>query len=320
MLSSPQPSPSADTAIVDATTYPQLAQLLDSMLAVWPQHVKFLRKSIAVHDAPALATCDRMAGLVITLAGDGLNTVCADYRWTCEQLQEEELHFRRSGSYRLSSFEEAEREVYGNTAFMSRYVNGLLLSQILWANHAAMMHYYMTRFLPLAADGFHHLEVGPGHGLLLYCAASMPGNATATGWDISETSIASTRHALSALGAKEGIALAIGDLMHPPVVDTPFDMVVLSEILEHIEEPVTALRQMKSCLAPDGRLFVNVPCNSPAPDHIYLLRTPEDAVQMVKDGGYDIEDAAHFPMAGYSLERALKAEATISCCIIAKPA
>jgi hypothetical protein len=77
------------------------------------------------------------------------------------------------------------------------------------------------------------------------------------------------------------------------------------------------LRGLRQHLAPRGRLFVNVPVNSPAPDHIYLLRTPEEAVEMVRSSGYDVLDHRFFPMTGHTEAKARKNKLTISCVIVA---
>ena len=61
-----------------------------------------------------------------------------------------------------------------------------------------------------------------------------------------------------------------------------------------------------------GRLFLSVPVNSPAPDHIYLFRTPEEAIDMVREAGFDIQHTLFSPCTGVSLARARKHRLTIS--------
>ena len=61
---------------------------------------------------------------------------------------EEELYFCRYHKYRLATFAEAEREVYSNDAYMERYMRGLLITHVLWANHRNPLIYYIETFLP----------------------------------------------------------------------------------------------------------------------------------------------------------------------------
>ncbi len=41
-----------------------------------------------------------------------------------------------------------------------------------------------------------------------------------------------------------------------------FDLLVLSQVFEHIVDPIGYMRMMRELLAPDGRVFIEVPCHS----------------------------------------------------------
>jgi len=265
--------------------------------------------------AANLAFADRVAGLVERMTDD-LARVALDYRWMCDRLNEEELHFRRTGQYRLASFDDANREVYSNADYMQRYMNGVLLSHIWWDNHARVMEYYADTFLRTNRESYRHLEVGPGHGLLLYFAASDPRCHSATGWDVSETSIAATRSMLGRLGVTRATNLVRQNIFDAASSEDQFDSIVISEVCEHLEDPKAALEQLRARLAPGGRILVNVPINSPAPDHIYLLKTPEEGVELVRAAGFEISSTVLFPMTGVNEQRARKMRATISCVVI----
>ncbi len=196
-------------SIVDPVRYPALSRAIELQLRVWPEHAGFLEVRLARAD---LEFAERLAGLVAR-ATDAPDVLAADYRWFCERMNEEELHFRRTGRYRLSTFAEAEREVYSNREFMRRYMNGQLLSLLWWDNHCRVIEDYANRFLPGNPDGYRLLEIGPGHGLLLYLAATDPRCARASGWDVSATSIAATRAMLGRLGVPREVELIERDLM-----------------------------------------------------------------------------------------------------------
>src|SRR5207253_3081970 len=121
---------------------------------------------------------------------------------------------------------------------------------------------------------YHHLEVGPGHGLLLYFAAKDPHAASVTGWDVSEGSLAATGRALKTIGVEQRVELVCQDVFDAGGANPRFDSVVVSEVLEHLENPLDALKSLKGWMRPNARIWVNMPVNSPAPDHLYLLRTP----------------------------------------------
>lgn len=282
----------------------------------WPEHQAYLIRRFA-DDAPALLkSTDEVAGLVLLLAGSELERYCADYHWMCDNFVEEELFFRRRKTYRYSSFAEVERAIYGNGAYMQRYVRGILLSQVFWRNHAEAMNFYRSRFLAQQAPGCRHLEVGPGHGLFLHFAAELAGQAV--GWDVSPASIAATRNSLATFGTTGRVELCLQDVAKTGGNNDSFDGIVASELLEHLEDPVSSLANLARALSPSGRMYLNIPVNSPAPDHIYLWRSPEDVVAMVEQVGLKIEEMALFPISGYSVERARAMRVALSTVIIAR--
>lgn len=309
--------------MTDMIEYPSLQSLIQSVEQSWPEHRSFIDKSLADRSSDVLIVSNRLAGLIQRLAVDmpgGLQQLCSDYRFLCEEIVlPEELHFRRFGGYRITSFEEANAECYQKPEFMNRYMNGLLVSYVLWNNHAHAVASFVNAYLKMLPAGTDHLEIGPGHGILLYLAAEAPAIETLTGWDISPTSIQNTRHALETLGAKKTARLELQDLFaSKPDGDVRFGSIVMSEILEHLEDPVTALRAASRWLRPGGYIWVNVPANSPAPDHIFLFQSPEHAAEIVEAAGLEIVAEAAFAMSGTTLEKARRRKLAISCVVTAR--
>src|SRR5690242_16767348 len=112
--------------LVDENAYPSLARVVNEVLAIWPEHERYFEKSLGGRDAALLKHSDRLSSMVIRLAGtiDGsLKSLAKDYRFLCEEIVlPEEFHFRRSGTYRLTKFEDALKTVYNNSVFMTRYM------------------------------------------------------------------------------------------------------------------------------------------------------------------------------------------------------
>ena len=77
------------------------------------------------------------------------------------------------------------------------------------------------------------------------------------------------------------------------------------------------LFELYSLTRKNGRAFINVPLNSPAPDHIYLFREPDEVYGMIEQAGYQIEETRCFPATGFTLEKARRLNTTISCAVIA---
>ncbi len=306
--------------MVELDQYPNLNEVVDRLLEVWPAHAAYARKSFAGRTAEVLRTTDTIAGLIKSLSKEvpgGLERLCSDYQFMCEHLiLPEELYFRRHGKYRLSTQADAEREVYSNAPYMQRYVNGIVISHVMWSNHSSAFDSYISRFLQCLPTNADHLEIGPGHGLLLYFAAANSKIGSVTGWDVSPTSIETTKRTLSVLGVTRPVTLVLQNLFEQPSKSTKhYDSIVLSEVLEHVEQPVAALRAIKGWLKPGGRVWVNVPANSPAPDHLFLVHSLEHACELVAQAGLEVEHSVAFPMTGVTLEKANRLKLTVSCVV-----
>lgn len=297
--------------------YPGLSAVVDATLRHWPEHERYCEQRFRADTPDFLARADEFARLALANVGDELDRYVSDYRWMCERFLEEEEYFQRNGRYRLATFEEAYREVYGDLDYMGKYVRGILISQILWDPHARAFDLFRTEFLPGIPEGSSYLEVGPGHGFFLYFASVVSNISTLEAWDVSAASIRETRLSLKRLGVERPIEIVEQDVLNAPDRSEEFDAAVISEVLEHLERPDLALRGLRRALKPGGRLFINAPINSPAPDHIYLWRSTGEFVDFVRAQGFEIEAEHFLPVTGYSLERAVRHNTSISCIVIA---
>jgi ubiquinone/menaquinone biosynthesis C-methylase UbiE len=73
-----------------------------------------------------------------------------------------------------------------------------------------------------------------------------------------------------------------GDTYHLPFVDDSADLIMMSEVVEHLGNPTDALKEVRRILHPEGKLVVSVPykeeisyqicihCNKPTPTHSHL--------------------------------------------------
>jgi ubiquinone/menaquinone biosynthesis C-methylase UbiE len=85
-----------------------------------------------------------------------------------------------------------------------------------------------------------------------------------------------------------------------PVEDCYFDAILCTEVLEHVPEPIAAIRELSRILKPGGRIFVTAPLGSglhQRPYHFYGGYTPEwygrffsqfqlELVEITPNGGF----------------------------------
>lgn len=300
--------------------HPNIGRLVDAVVDVWPDHGAYLEKSFGARTDSLLDTSDKMAAAVLELAADDVRGTAEDYRWLCDRIREEELNFARTDAYRFSTFEETNAHVYSDDDFMKRYMNGLLFSHVLWFMHASSLHFFAQRLAARVKAGGKVLEVGSGHGLLLFLCLRDLKMREAVAWDLSPVSLEHTKAALARLGAEGRARFAVQDMHQAEATGEQFDLVILSHLLEHLDDPIPALSTVKKLLTKDGVLFVNVPLNAPMPDHLQLLRDPSEAEKMLVDGGFRVLEIASHTTQAMPLGKALKRKAAVTCSIIAEPA
>jgi ubiquinone/menaquinone biosynthesis C-methylase UbiE len=318
IMSSPSEAPAALHALL--APWPNLYVLCDEVLKAWPAHAGVLCKSFEPRSHGMMATSELAAGAVLALAGERRAQIAADYRWLCDRIQEEEIEFVRTGHYRFKSFEQTNAHVYSDHVFMERYMHGLMFSHVLWFMHASSLHFFRQRLEARLPRGARVLEIGSGHGLLLYLALTDFGLSEAHAWDLSEVSLAQTRHALSVFGAEaSALNFRIQDMHKLEPDGEKFDLVILSHILEHLDDPVAALEKVRGVVDKRGVLFVNVPLNAPMPDHVILLESPVMATDILERAGFRIVEMATHTTQAKRLSQCLRQRIAVTCSIIAEP-
>lgn len=307
---------------------PATEKVVGSLLATWPEHAKFIRHSFADRSPELAATRETVASLLLRVASDSgrpLASWMEDYRFLCEGIVfPEELFFRRNDRYRLSTFADALATVYNDPVFMARYMNGLFVSDVLWSNHARAMQHFRDAYLAKLPVGGEHLEIGPGHGMLLHLAIESGRFDAMTAWDVSPTSVTHTRHMLSVIGHPDSVNVVQQSFLEPDLLKENsgrFSTVVLSEVLEHLEHPEPAMRTIGQLLDPKrGTVWINVPANAPAPDHLFLLRSLEQLKELLRSVGLEVVDSAAFPVTGATFEKAVRDSLPVSYVVVARRA
>jgi 2-polyprenyl-3-methyl-5-hydroxy-6-metoxy-1,4-benzoquinol methylase len=98
----------------------------------------------------------------------------------------------------------------------------------------------------------------PGRLLDVGCATgSFLSLAKASGWDCRGVEVSS----FAAAQARErtGCEVFCGQFGEAPFADGTFDVITMWDLLEHLPDPITALRKARALLRADGLLLVNTP-------------------------------------------------------------
>jgi SAM-dependent methyltransferase len=83
------------------------------------------------------------------------------------------------------------------------------------------------------------------------------------------------------------------DITAIPVDSASFDAIVCTEVIEHVPDPVAAIREMSRILKPGGRVFLTAPLASflhQEPYHFYGGYTPYWYRRFLPEVGIDVEE------------------------------
>jgi SAM-dependent methyltransferase len=99
------------------------------------------------------------------------------------------------------------------------------------------------------------LDVGCGTGFLLEQLAGR--GFSGVGVDLSPDSVEHANRRLAEIGAADRLRAEVGSAYEPP--DGPFDLIALTDVLEHLEDPRRCLAALRERLAPGGLLVISTP-------------------------------------------------------------
>ena len=111
--------------------------------------------------------------------------------------------------------------------------------------------------------GTRFIDVGAGAGRHSYEALRRGADVTA--FDMDEVELKGVDNMFGAMQLEGEVPpggqgrVEVGTILDMPYEDGTFDVVLASEILEHVPEDVTAIRELTRILAPGGMLAVTVP-------------------------------------------------------------
>jgi len=160
---------------------------------------------------------------------------------------------------------------------------------------------YNRRFLRFRRRPARVLEVGFGNGLLLFALSHL--NTELFGTEISQK-------ACQAVSSSLGVETFCGQLWDADYADSQFDLVIFSHSLEHLSDPMRALREARRIVAPDGGLLISLPnpdCLSARvfgqnwagydfPRHLFLFG-PRALSKMAEKAGLSLQKL-RFPLEG----------------------
>ena len=288
--------------------------LVEDIVSRKPMHRKFLQSTLNQLSEEERTEAESYIRFLLSQGHTTVELV-ASYLTIVEDTFREELYFRKTGHYRCSSYAEATAIVYHNADYMQRYMIGLALSSFWWINHVQLRRFF-TRFIG-GRRGDIYREVGPGHGLYFLEAMRAGGFSRYEGVDISETSVAMTRRIAESgyFGVFNRATIFQADFLKDEIRDRA-DLLVMGEILEHVENPLQFLNCAYESTKYDASIFLTTCFNSPAVDHIYNPESIGALESLMHNAGFDIENSMVIPKQGATLEQCEKDRLAVNVALV----
>jgi SAM-dependent methyltransferase len=111
---------------------------------------------------------------------------------------------------------------------------------------------------------------------------------TGTGVDISEAAIAYATRLAEHKGVADRVRFQTGSLTEIPYQSNSLDLVIASEVIEHLPEPGRALRELSRVLTPAGILLITMPVASHSPAHMQALNNAGELNDLCEAAGLRI--------------------------------
>lgn len=132
-------------------------------------------------------------------------------------------------------------------------------------------------------------DLGCGSGVILSEILLMKPAWTGNGLDISEAAIEYARRLAAHKQVADRASFRTGNIASLPYPDQSLDLVVASEIIEHMEEPDKVVKEIARVLRPEGKLVLTMPLESHTPAHVHALGSSEDLRALCERAGLHVQ-------------------------------
>jgi ubiquinone/menaquinone biosynthesis C-methylase UbiE len=131
-------------------------------------------------------------------------------------------------------------------------------------------------------------DLGCGSGVILSEILMLKPSWTGHGLDISREAINYARKLAAHKRVADRTSFRAGNVTRLPYGDESLDLIIASEIIEHMPEPDVVVGEMARVLKPGGQLILTMPIESHTPGHIHTLSSREDLRKLCERSGFRV--------------------------------
>ncbi|HET6889462.1 MAG TPA: class I SAM-dependent methyltransferase [Pyrinomonadaceae bacterium] len=182
------------------------------------------------------------------------------------------------------SFDKAREVIYDQT-FYPLVTHFTLAFQ---PSAFARMRFMRRAVQSMAATQAVVADLGCGSGAMLCEVLKDRPNWVGHGLDISEVAIEYARRLAKHKGVAARANFKTGCLMDLPFANNSLDLIIASEVVEHLPKPDRVFLELSRVLAPGGLLLVTMPVESHTPAHMHTLNSSEELCQLMEEAGLTV--------------------------------
>jgi SAM-dependent methyltransferase len=131
-------------------------------------------------------------------------------------------------------------------------------------------------------------DLGCGSGVILSEILLMKPLWTGHGLDISREAVAYARKLAAHKRVADRTSFRAGNVTNLPYADESLNLIIASEIIEHLPEPERVVSEIARVLKPGGQLVLTMPLESHTPGHIHTLSSREDLRALCERAGLKV--------------------------------
>ena len=198
----------------------------------------------------------------------------------------------KSGKYLYSTFEDVNKYVYNNPERKLTgpwYMMALFFSQIFWVTHYNVNMFFLENVCNNNKKTGEILEIPAGTGIFISNFLIRNKEWHGTAIDISESAIEFAKRTINTFCLSSERIDLIKENFFNHSIKSNYDIILCGEFLEHLEDPLKALKKLHYLVKDDGQVFLTVAVYASMIDHIYLYSNAQSVRDQINDARFEIK-------------------------------
>ncbi len=150
------------------------------------------------------------------------------------------------------------------------------------------------------------LDAGVGPGVIFSEILKIKQQVQGYAIDVSKKCTDYTKTVLRYFKITDRTHVSVQDMRKTAFKEEFFDIVVASEVIEHVPDPWDVLHEIHRILRRGGYLIIGVPIRLPMTMHLYDFTSIEQTISLFRQSGFDLVEAHLYPLYNEALDLTAK--------------